>query len=157
VLTVGPEDEDGLKLHPGRASPVIDALIGLAVAIGVEEGRPVGALFIVGDSAKVMVPAPTSPNLQATRRRAQMMNPEVAARAPSPCWMAPSSCAKTGGAGGRSLSPEEDLRVPLDLALHMAAAGVPATKALATSADPGTVRVFRQAGPYRFVARIRRA
>ena len=34
----------------------IDALIDLAVTIGVEgwEGRPIGALFVIGDSNKVM-------------------------------------------------------------------------------------------------------
>src|SRR5436190_11173258 len=58
VVHVGPDDEDGAFgfLHAkGVQAEVLDALVDLAVTIGVEgwEGRPVGALFVIGDSNKV--------------------------------------------------------------------------------------------------------
>src|SRR5256885_12053020 len=54
VVTVGQEGEEGAFgfLHAeGVSAGVMDALIDLAVTIGVEgwEGRPVGALFVGGD------------------------------------------------------------------------------------------------------------
>ena len=59
VVTVGQEEEDGsfgFLQAEGVSAGVMDALIELAVSIGVEgwEGRPVGALFVVGDSSTVM-------------------------------------------------------------------------------------------------------
>ena len=59
VVTVGQEEEDGsfgFLQAEGVSAGVMDALIELAVSIGVEgwEGRPVGALFVVGDSNTVM-------------------------------------------------------------------------------------------------------
>ncbi|HVR62603.1 MAG TPA: hypothetical protein VMU50_11920, partial [Polyangia bacterium] len=59
VVTVGQEDDDGsfgFLQAEGVSAGVMDALLELAVSIGVEgwEGRPVGALFVVGDSSKVM-------------------------------------------------------------------------------------------------------
>ncbi len=59
VVTVGPEDGEGsfgFLQAEGVSAGVMDTLIELAVSIGVEgwEGRPVGALFVVGDSNTVM-------------------------------------------------------------------------------------------------------
>src|SRR5690242_1149496 len=59
VVTVGPEDEDGafgFLQAKGVSAEVLDGVIDLAVTIGVEgwEGRPVGALFVVGDANNVM-------------------------------------------------------------------------------------------------------
>ena len=58
-MTVGQEEEEGsfgFLQAEGVSAGVMDALIELAVSIGVEgwEGRPVGALFVVGDSSTVM-------------------------------------------------------------------------------------------------------
>ena len=59
VVTVGQEEGDGsfgFLQAEGVSAGVMDALIDLAVSIGVEgwEGRPIGALFVVGDSNTVM-------------------------------------------------------------------------------------------------------
>ncbi|MEO5767773.1 MAG: hypothetical protein ABIS92_05435, partial [Polyangia bacterium] len=59
VVTVGEEVQGGsfsFLQAQGVSAGVFDALFDLAVRIGVEgwEGRPVGALFVVGDAATVM-------------------------------------------------------------------------------------------------------
>ncbi|HTA21202.1 MAG TPA: hypothetical protein VK989_18045, partial [Polyangia bacterium] len=59
IVTVGQEEDDGafgFLQAEGVSAGVMDALIDLAVSIGVEgwEGRPVGALFVIGDSNTVM-------------------------------------------------------------------------------------------------------
>ena len=160
VVTVGPEDEDGAFSFLQAAdvtAEVIDALIGLAVAIGVEgwEGRPVGALFVVGDSAKVMEnsrPLSLNPFQGYSEDERNMMNPEVRRALRAFTVLDGAFVLREDGvvlAAGRYLSFEEkDLRVPLGLgARHMAAAGVTRqTKAIAmvVSQTSGTVRVFRQ-------------
>ena len=160
VVTVGPEDEEGAFsfLHAdGISAEVTDALIGLAVAIGVEgwEGRPVGALFVIGDSAKVMEnsrPLSLNPFQGYSEDERNMMNPEVRRALRAFTALDGAFVLREDGvvqAAGRYLSFEEkDLRVPLGLgARHMAAAGITRqTKALAivVSQTSGTVRVFRQ-------------
>jgi diadenylate cyclase len=160
VVTVGPEDEDGafnVLQADGVTAEVVDALIGLAVAIGVEgwEGRPVGALFVVGDSAKVMEnsrPLSLNPFQGYSEDERNMMNPEVRRALRAFTVLDGAFVLREDGvvlAAGRYLSFEEkDLRVPLGLgARHMAAAGVTRqTKAIAmvVSQTSGTVRVFRQ-------------
>jgi diadenylate cyclase len=160
VVTVGPEDEEGAFsfLHAdGVSAEVTDALIGLAVAIGVEgwEGRPVGALFVIGDSAKVMEnsrPLSLNPFQGYSEDERNMMNPEVRRALRAFTVLDGAFVLREDGvvqAAGRYLSFEEkDLRVPLGLgARHMAAAGITRqTKALAivVSQTSGTVRVFRQ-------------
>src|SRR3569623_147311 len=59
VVTVGEEVQDGsfgFLQAQGVSAAVFDALFDLAERVGVEGwvGRPVGALFVVGDSATVM-------------------------------------------------------------------------------------------------------
>ena len=54
VVDVGPDDEDvgfGFLRTDGVSAEILEALIDLAVTIGVEgwEGRPVGTLFVIGD------------------------------------------------------------------------------------------------------------
>ena len=160
VVTVGPEDEEGAFsfLHAdGISAEVTDALIGLAVAIGVEgwEGRPVGALFVIGDSAQVMEnsrPLSLNPFQGYSEDERNMMNPEVRRALRAFTALDGAFVLREDGvvqAAGRYLSFEEkDLRVPLGLgARHMAAAGITRqTKALAivVSQTSGTVRVFRQ-------------
>lgn len=160
VVTVGPEDEDGAAFtilqNEGVSAEVIDALIGLAVAIGVEgwEGRPVGALFVVGDSAQVMEnsrPLSLNPFQGYSEDERNMMNPEVRRALRAFTVLDGAFVLREDGvvlAAGRYLSFEEkDLRVPLGLgARHMAAAGITRqTKALAivVSQTSGSVRVFR--------------
>ena len=174
VVTVGPEDEEGafsFLQAEGVSAEVIDALIGLAVAIGVEgwEGRPVGALFVVGDSANVMEnsrPLSLNPFQGYSEDERNMMNPEVRRALRAFTVLDGAFVLREDGvvlAAGRYLSFEEkDLRVPLGLgARHMAAAGVTRqTKALAmvVSQTSGTVRVFRQGRPVLELSpRIRRS
>jgi len=59
VVNVGPDDEDvgfGFLRSEGVSAEILESLIDLAVTVGVEgwEGRPVGCLFVIGDSNKVM-------------------------------------------------------------------------------------------------------
>jgi hypothetical protein len=159
VVTVGPEDEDGAFgfLHAeGVSAEVIDALLDLAVAIGVEgwEGRPVGALFVVGDSASVMEnsrPLSLNPFQGYSEDERNLMNPEVRRALRAFTVLDGAFVLREDGvvlAAGRYLSFEEkDLRVPLGLgARHMAAAGVTRETqaiALVVSQTSGTVRVFR--------------
>ena len=87
VVPVGPEDGEGAGAFSflqaeGVSAEVIDALIDLAVTIGVEgwEGRPVGALFVVGDSATVMEhsrPLSLNPFQGYSEDERNLMNPEV--------------------------------------------------------------------------------
>lgn len=159
VVTVGPEDEDGAFgfLHAdGISAEVLDALIGLAVTIGIEgwEGRPVGALFVVGDSAKVMEhsrPLSLNPFQGYSEDERNLMNPEVRRALRAFTVLDGAFVLRDDGvvlAAGRYLSFEEkDLRVPLGLgARHMAAAGITretAAVAVVVSQTSGTVRVFR--------------
>jgi diadenylate cyclase len=159
VVTVGPEDEEGAFsfLHAdGISAEVTDALIGLAVAIGVEgwEGRPVGALFVIGDSAKVMEnsrPLSLNPFQGYSEDERNMMNPEVRRALRAFTALDGAFVLREDGvvqAAGRYLSFEEkDLRVPLGLgARHMAAAGVTRESkglAIVVSQTSGTVRLFR--------------
>lgn len=174
VVTVGPEDEDGAFsiLHvEGISAEVIDALIGLAVAIGVEgwEGRPVGALFVIGDSAKVMEhsrPLSLNPFQGYSEDERNMMNPEVRRALRAFTVLDGAFVLRDDGvvlAAGRYISFEEkDVRVPLGLgARHMAAAGVTRESkavAIVVSQTSGTVRVFRQGRPVLELSpRIRRS
>jgi diadenylate cyclase len=159
MVTVGPEAEDGAFgfLHAeGVSAEVLDNLLDLAVTIGVEgwEGRPVGALFVVGDSAKVMENSrqlSLNPFQGYSEDERNMMNPEVRRALRAFTVLDGAFVLREDGvvlAAGRYLGFEEkDLRVPLGLgARHMAAAGVTRQTeavAIAVSQTSGTVRVFR--------------
>lgn len=159
VVTVGPDDEDGGFgfLQSKTVSPeVLDSTIDLAVAIGVEgwEGRPVGALFVVGDSNKVMEhsrPLSLNPFQGYSEDERNMMNPEVRHALRAFAVLDGAFVLREDGvviAAGRYLNFEEkDVRVPLGLgARHMAAAGISReTEAIAVvvSQTSGAVRVFR--------------
>jgi len=96
IVTVGEEVQDGsfgFLQAQGVSAGVFDALFDLAVRIGVEgwEGRPVGALFVVGDSSAVMEKSKQltlNPFQGYSEGERNIMNPEV------PFWMGLSSCAK---------------------------------------------------------------
>jgi diadenylate cyclase len=159
VVTVGPEDEDGAFgfLHAkGVQAEVLDALIDLAVTIGVEgwEGRPVGALFVIGDSNKVMEqsrPLSLNPFQGYSEDERNLLSPEVRRALRAFAVLDGAFVLREDGvvlAAGRYVNfDEKDVRVPLGLgARHMAAAGVSRdTDALGivVSQTSGAVRVFR--------------
>jgi diadenylate cyclase len=159
VVSVGPEDEDGAFgfLHAkGVQAEVLDALIDLAVTIGVEgwEGRPVGALFVIGDSNKVMEqsrPLSLNPFQGYSEDERNLMSPEVRRALRAFAVLDGAFVLREDGvviAAGRYVNfDEKDVRVPLGLgARHMAAAGISRdTDALAivVSQTSGAVRVFR--------------
>jgi diadenylate cyclase len=159
VVSVGPEDEDGAFgfLHAkGVQAEVLDALIDLAVTIGVEgwEGRPVGALFVIGDSNKVMEqsrPLSLNPFQGYSEDERNLMSPEVRRALRAFAVLDGAFVLREDGvviAAGRYVNFDEKVvRVPLGLgARHMAAAGISRdTDALAivVSQTSGAVRVFR--------------
>jgi diadenylate cyclase len=159
VITVGPEDEDGafgFLQAKGVQAEVLDALIDLAVTIGVEgwEGRPIGALFVIGDSNKVMEnsrPLSLNPFQGYSEDERNLMNPEVRRALRAFAVLDGAFVLREDGvvlAAGRYLNFEEkDVRVPLGLgARHMAAAGISRDSealAIVVSQTSGAVRVFR--------------
>jgi DNA integrity scanning protein DisA with diadenylate cyclase activity len=160
VVTVGQEDEDGsfgFLQAEGVSAGVMDALIELAVSIGVEgwEGRPVGALFVVGDSSIVMEKSrqlTLNPFQGYSEDEKNIMNPDVRHALHAFAVLDGAFIVREDGvvvAAGRYLNfdEEQDLDVPLGLgARHMAAAGISRdTEAIAivVSQTSGSVRVFR--------------
>lgn len=159
VVTVGPEDEDGafgFLNAEGVHAEVLDAVIDLAVTIGVEgwEGRPVGALFVIGDSNKVMEnsrPLSLNPFQGYSEDERNLMNPEVRRALRAFAVLDGAFIMREDGvvmAAGRYLNFEEkDVRVPLGLgARHMAAAGISRETdaiAIVVAQTSGAVRVFR--------------
>jgi DNA integrity scanning protein DisA with diadenylate cyclase activity len=159
VVTVGPEDEGGafgFLSAQGVQAEVLDAVIDLAVTVGVEgwEGRPVGALFIVGDSNKVMEnsrPLSLNPFQGYSEEERNIMNPDVRRAIRAFAVLDGGFVLREDGvvlAAGRYINFEEkDVRVPLGLgARHMAAAGISRdtdATAIVVSQTSGAVRVFR--------------
>jgi len=159
VVTVGPEDEDasfGFMHAKGVQADVLDSAIDLAVTIGVEgwEGRPVGALFVIGDASAVMEnsrPLSLNPFQGYSEDERNVMSPEVRRAVRAFAVLDGAFVVREDGvvmAAGRYLNFEEkDVRVPLGLgARHMAGAGISrATEAVAivVSQTSGAVRVFR--------------
>jgi diadenylate cyclase len=161
VVTVGQEEEDGsfgFLQAEGVSAGVMDALIELAVSIGVEgwEGRPVGALFVVGDSSIVMEKSrqlTLNPFQGYSEDEKNIMNPDVRHALHAFAVLDGAFIVREDGvvvAAGRYLNfdEEQDLDVPLGLgARHMAAAGISRdTEAIAivVSQTSGSVRVFRR-------------
>jgi diadenylate cyclase len=159
VVSVGPDDEDGafgFLQAKGVQAEVLDALIDLAVTIGVEgwEGRPVGALFVIGDSSKVMEssrPLSLNPFQGYSEDERNLMSPEVRRALRAFAVLDGAFVLREDGvvlAAGRYLNfDEKDVRVPLGLgARHMAGAGVSRDSdaiAIVVSQTSGAVRVFR--------------
>jgi hypothetical protein len=164
VVTVGQEEEDGsfgFLQAEGVSAGVMDALIELAVSIGVEgwEGRPVGALFVVGDSSIVMEksrPADAQPVPGLFGGREEHHESGRAARAARlrRAGRRVHRARGRGRGGGRAL-PELRRgagpgRAAGPGARHMAAAGISRdTEAIAivVSQTSGSVRVFAGARP----------
>src|SRR6185369_5584931 len=161
VVTVGQEDEDGsfgFLQAEGVSASVMDALIDLAVSIGVEgwEGRPMGALFVVGDSNTVMEKSrqlTMNPFQGYSEDEKNIMNPDVRHALRAFAVLDGAFVVREDGvviAAGRYLNfdEEKEVEVPLGLgARHMAAAGISRdTEAIAivVSQTSGSVRAFRQ-------------
>ena len=160
VVTVGQEEEDGsfgFLQAEGVSAGVMDALIELAVSIGVQgwEGRPVGALFVVGDSSTVMEKSrqlTLNPFQGYSEDEKNIMNPDVRHALHAFAVLDGAFIVREDGvvvAAGRYLNfdEEQDLDVPLGLgARHMAAAGISRDTdaiAIVVSQTSGSVRVFR--------------
>ena len=159
VVKVGPDDEDvgfGFLRSEGVSAEILEALIDLAVTVGVEgwEGRPVGTLFVIGDSNKVMEqsrPLSLNPFQGYSEDERNMMSPEVKRALRAFAVLDGAFVLREDGvvlAAGRYLNFEEkEVRIPLGLgSRHMAAAGIThETEAIAVvvSQTSGTVRVFR--------------
>jgi diadenylate cyclase len=160
VVTVGQEEEDGsfgFLQAEGVSAGILDALLALAVSVGVEgwEGRPVGALFVVGDSNKVMEKSrqlTLNPFQGYSEDEKNIMNPDVRHALHAFAVLDGAFVVREDGvvvAAGRYLNfdEEKEVDVPLGLgARHMAAAGISRdTEAIAivVSQTSGSVRVFR--------------
>jgi diadenylate cyclase len=141
VVTVGEEVNDGsfgFLQAQGVSAAVFDAMFDLAVRIGVEgwEGRPVGALFVVGDSATVM-----------EKSRQLTLNPFQGYSEDERNIMREDGVVV---AAGRYLNFDRgrEVTVPLGLgARHMAAAGISRDSdaiAIVVSQTSGSVRAFRR-------------
>ncbi len=136
---------------------VMDTLLELAVSVGVEgwEGRPVGALFVVGDSNTVMEKSrqlTLNPFQGYSEDEKNIMNPDVRHALHAFAVLDGAFVVREDGcviAAGRYLNfdEEKELELPLGLgARHMAAAGISRdTEAIAivVSQTSGSVRVFR--------------
>jgi DNA integrity scanning protein DisA with diadenylate cyclase activity len=160
VVTVGQEEDEGsfgfLQAKDVSAG-VMDALIELAISIGVEgwEGRPVGALFVVGDSSTVMEKSrqlTLNPFQGYSEDEKNIMNPDVRHALHAFAVLDGAFIVREDGvvvAAGRYLNFDEDKDVDIPLGLgarHMAAAGISRDSnaiAIVVSQTSGSVRVFR--------------
>jgi diadenylate cyclase len=160
VVTVGQEEDDGsfgFLQAEGVSASIMDALIDLSVSIGVEgwEGRPVGALFVVGDSNTVMEKSrqlTMNPFQGYSEDEKNIMNPDVRHALRAFAVLDGAFIVREDGvviAAGRYLNfdEEKEIDVPLGLgARHMAAAGISRDSdaiAIVVSQTSGSVRVFR--------------
>jgi len=161
VVTVGEEVNHGsfgFLQAQGVSAAVFDALFDLAVRVGVEgwEGRPVGALFVVGDSATVMEKSrqlTLNPFQGYSEDERNIMNPEVRHALQSFAVLDGAFIMREDGvvvAAGRYLNFDRgrEVNVPLGLgARHMAAAGISRDSdaiAIVVSQTSGSVRAFRR-------------
>jgi diadenylate cyclase len=162
IVTVGQEEGDGGSFGFLQAESVsagvMDALIELAVSIGVEgwEGRPIGALFVVGDSNTVMEKSKQltlNPFQGYSEDEKNIMNPDVRHALHAFAVLDGAFVVREDGvvvAAGRYLNFDEaeEVDIPLGLgARHMAAAGISRDSesiAIVVSQTSGSVRVFRR-------------
>ena len=160
-VTVGQEEGDGsfgFLQAEGVSAGVMDALIDLAVSVGVEgwEGRPVGALFVVGDSNTVMEKSrqlTLNPFQGYSEDEKNIMNPDVRHALHAFAVLDGAFIVREDGvviAAGRYLTFDENKEVDVPLGLgarHMAAAGISRDSeaiAIVVSQTSGSVRVFRR-------------
>ncbi|MDX2021781.1 MAG: diadenylate cyclase [Deltaproteobacteria bacterium] len=160
VVTVGGEGEEGgfSFLHDESIPPeVLEAVIDLAVTTGVEgwEGRPLGALFVIGDSNSAMENSrqmSLNPFRGYSEDERNLLNPDVQRSLRAFAVLDGAFVIREDGvvlAAGRYLNfDEQNVQVPLGLgARHMAAAGISTQTeaiAVAVSQTSGVVRVFKK-------------
>ncbi len=161
VVTVAEEVQDGsfgFLQAQGVSAGVFDALFDLAVRVGVEgwEGRPIGALFVVGDAANVMEKSrqlTLNPFQGYSEDERNIMNPEVRHALHAFAVLDGAVVMREDGvvlAAGRYLNFDQgrEVDVPLGLgARHMAAAGISRDSdaiAIVVSQTSGSVRAFRK-------------
>jgi DNA integrity scanning protein DisA with diadenylate cyclase activity len=161
TVTVGQDEEEGsfgFLQAENVSAGVMDALLDLAVSIGVEgwEGRPVGALFVVGDSNTIMEKSrqlTLNPFQGYSEDEKNIMNPDVRHALHAFAVLDGAFIVREDGvvvAAGRYLNFDEDEEVEIPLGLgarHMAAAGISRDSeaiAIVVSQTSGSVRVFRR-------------
>jgi DNA integrity scanning protein DisA with diadenylate cyclase activity len=161
TVTVGQDDDEGsfgFLQAENVSAGVLDALLDLAVSIGVEgwEGRPVGALFVVGDSNTIMEKSrqlTLNPFQGYSEDEKNIMNPDVRHALHAFAVLDGAFIVREDGvvvAAGRYLSFDEDEEVDVPLGLgarHMAGAGISRDSeaiAIVVSQTSGSVRVFRR-------------
>jgi DNA integrity scanning protein DisA with diadenylate cyclase activity len=161
AVTVGQEEDDGsfgFLQAEGVSAGIMDALLDLAVSIGVEgwEGRPIGALFVVGDTNTIMEKSrqlTLNPFQGYSEDEKNIMNPDVRHALHAFAVLDGAFIVREDGvvvAAGRYLNFDEDEEVDVPLGLgarHMAAAGISRDSeaiAIVVSQTSGSVRVFRR-------------
>jgi hypothetical protein len=164
VVTIGGDSEDivdtgfGVVGEERIPSAVLERLIDLAVGIAVDgwEGRPLGTLLVVGDTAAVMEKSKQltlNPFQGYSESEKNILDPEVRNAIRNFAVLDGAFVIREDGvvlAAGRYLQfdEESELQVPLGLgARHVAAAGISqATEAVAivVSETNGEVRVFQK-------------
>jgi len=161
VVTVGQDEQEGsfaFLQAQGVSAGVMDALLDLAIQIGIEgwEGRPTGALFVIGDSSRVMEKSrqlSMNPFQGYSEDERNILNPDVRHALHAFALLDGACVMREDGvvvAAGRYLNfdEEKEVEVPLGLgARHMAAAGISRDTeaiALVISQTSGAVRVFKR-------------
>jgi DNA integrity scanning protein DisA with diadenylate cyclase activity len=161
VVTVGQDEQDGsfaFLQAQGVSAGVMDALLDLAIQIGIEgwEGRPTGALFVIGDASRVMEKSrqlSMNPFQGYSEDERNILNPDVRHALHAFAVLDGACVMREDGvvvAAGRYLNfdEEKEVEVPLGLgARHMAAAGISRDTeaiALVISQTSGAVRVFKR-------------
>jgi hypothetical protein len=164
VVTIGADAETGMDTGFGVVgasripSGILETLIDLAVTIAVDgwEGRPLGTLMVVGDTAAVMEKSKQltlNPFQGYSEEEKNILNPEVRHAIKNFAVLDGAFVIREDGvvlAAGRYLRFDEgkELKVPLGLgARHVAAAGISQDTdaiAIVVSETTGEVRIFQK-------------
>lgn len=150
---------DTLGLPPEFNSQVVESIVGLALAIGHQgfEGHPIGTIFVVGDSTRVMEQSrqlTINPFQGMPESERNVMDPRIAEALKNFSVLDGAFVIGAGGvvlSAGRYLQASADAvgqgLLPLGLgARHAAAAAITATTgaiSVTVSQSTGTVRLFR--------------
>ncbi|MBX5484394.1 MAG: DNA integrity scanning protein DisA nucleotide-binding domain protein [Myxococcaceae bacterium] len=148
---------EGVKLGEQFNSQVVDALIQLALQIGMEgfEGHPIGTIITIGDHNNVLEKSrqlTINPFQGLSEAERNVLDPKIRDAIKNFSVLDGAFVIREDGvvlAAGRYLSPPSDeLKVPLGLgARHAAAAGITASThciALVVSQTSGAVRLFKE-------------
>jgi len=148
---------DTLNLPEGFNTQVVEAIVSLALAVGHQgfEGHPIGTIFVVGDSARVMEQSrqlTINPFQGLPEAERNVMDPAISEALKNFSVLDGAFVIREDGvvlAAGRYLQADIDNAVlPLGLgARHAAAAAITQSTgslAVSVSQSTGTVRVFRE-------------